>query len=893
MHRRDSPAGGTTHATPVRPIAIGLHRGAEIGRYAVLRELGRGGMGRVYLARDRTLGRDVALKTLLHLDPDDLDAGQRIAREAQALAQVRHPNVVQVYDVGVVEGTLCMALEYVRGETLHAWLSRPRPLHAIVSAFEQAAQGLAAVHDAGFVHRDFKPSNALIDSAGIVRVLDFGLVRLLSAPCRSERGAVTCSLSFEVDLTLSGTVLGTPSYMAPEQHRGEAVDGRADQYALCVALFEALYGHHPFLRSADDVAALVRAKHDGSVWRSLRRRRARSRWVPRALARVIRRGLAPDPAARFDSMTQLAEALRPWTQPRRTPRRLLLVGAAAAAVALAWIDGLPLVREVQARDCGDERCGSTEATVAGTSAMRESLAQIRVAIRTRRLDHALAQLERLREAATAAGATAIVAETWMSTGDVARLQGEYEAAATAYERSYLDALSVRGAGLERIAARGLIAHIEMVGSRMAQPTAALRRVPEVTALLAAVDDPVLHATLHTTVGMVLNNDDRFAEAIASLELARERVESVTPVDREELYIVHNALGRSHFMLGHAEAALAHTQLAADLATEVHGPRHPAVAKMMGNIGMLHATIGDAVRARTAYAESIAATEGALGPEHPSLAPALGGMGVLASSEGDHEVAIAYHDRVIAIHTRQGPAGAVALARALGNRAVDLAALGQLDRAEADAVRALGMIEDQLGHDHTLIATLAASLGRIHRQQGRLQLALAHAERAAAVADATWVEPNDEAASIWVDRAVVLRELGLLEAARDSAEHALTRQEQREDRENPMAAQAFAERGRARIGLGQTDDGIADLSHALALMRRRAHAPEALARLRFDLARVVWAADRGLALTHARDALADLTGRTTPAARALQQQLAGFVEDTERARPVRRSGPGGA
>ena len=222
----------------------------RIGRFVVLRRIGRGGMGVVYAAYDEALDRKVAIK-LLH--EHDAGGGDRLLREAQALARLSHPNVVGVYEVDRALGSIYIAMEFVVGATLREWLAaRQRTLPEIVDVFTQAGRGLAAAHAVGLIHRDFKPDNVMVGDDGRVRVFDFGLARSVGAQRSEERAEESRASqaskrsSLRAEMTIDGSILGTPAYMAPEQYLGGATDARTDVFAFCVALHEALYRQRPF-----------------------------------------------------------------------------------------------------------------------------------------------------------------------------------------------------------------------------------------------------------------------------------------------------------------------------------------------------------------------------------------------------------------------------------------------------------------------------------------------------------------------------------------------------------------------------------------------------------------------------------------------------------------------
>jgi predicted Ser/Thr protein kinase len=309
--------------------------GRALGRYTLLERLGAGAMGVVYCAADVGLGRQVALK-LLHRPDDALT--DRLIREAQSMAQVNHPNVVAVYDVGVADGTTYIAMELVAGGSLRTWQQQPHPIAEIVEVYIAAGRGLAAAHAAGIVHRDFKPDNCLVGANGRIRVTDFGLaaVRRSGGSEAAARDAGAVAPAGDLELTASGSVLGTPAYMAPEQFHGGNVDPRTDQFAFCVALYEALYGSRPFGGKTFEELG------DNACAGRVRPPPARTR-VSGALRAIVLRGLSARPGDRFPTMDHLLAELgrdraRPW-------RRTALV-AAALAVAL----GLGLVADLVVRD---------------------------------------------------------------------------------------------------------------------------------------------------------------------------------------------------------------------------------------------------------------------------------------------------------------------------------------------------------------------------------------------------------------------------------------------------------------------------------------------------------------------------------------------------------------
>jgi serine/threonine protein kinase len=325
--------GDDTEPMASGPDAPRLPRGTSIGRYVLIDELGAGGMGVVYVAYDPELDRRVAIKLLR---PSLLGEGRpRLMREAQAIARIAHPNVVAVYDVGELDGSVFVAMEYVEGQTLGKWLrAKPRRIPEILGVFRQAARGLAAAHAVELVHRDFKPDNALVGHDGRVRVVDFGLARGRgSAESIGSHEGLSLS-NFDEALTEAGTVMGTPAYMSPEQLAGRMATPASDQFAFCVALYEALHGERPF--SGANLESLTRAVFSGVV-----REPAGGRAVPGWLRRAVLQGLQTAPAGRHASMDALLRALA--ANPTRRRRRWLGVGAAglgALAVAvLAYRSG--------------------------------------------------------------------------------------------------------------------------------------------------------------------------------------------------------------------------------------------------------------------------------------------------------------------------------------------------------------------------------------------------------------------------------------------------------------------------------------------------------------------------------------------------------------------------
>jgi uncharacterized RDD family membrane protein YckC len=280
------PARSRRSSTPEIPV----HEGEQLDHFTIEREIGRGGMGVVYVAHDRALDRRVALKVVLPKRGDEL-ALERFFREARAQAKLASPHVVPIHFIGRAGPAAYFAMELVPGEALEAILERGEKLDPERGRrlMIEVARGLASAHAAGFIHRDIKPSNLLLDAHGLVKIADFGLAKPISKAGGS--------------LTGEGVVLGTPMYMAPEQTRGEPVDHRADMYALGCSFFHLIAGTPPY--DGNNAIELL-SKHFTAPVPNMR---SRAREIPPALARIVERLMQKEPKDRFGSYDELIAAL--------------------------------------------------------------------------------------------------------------------------------------------------------------------------------------------------------------------------------------------------------------------------------------------------------------------------------------------------------------------------------------------------------------------------------------------------------------------------------------------------------------------------------------------------------------------------------------------------------
>jgi TolB-like protein/Flp pilus assembly protein TadD/tRNA A-37 threonylcarbamoyl transferase component Bud32 len=333
---------------------MGLAPGLRLGPYEILGALGTGGMGEVYRARDPRLGRELAIKVLPEELASDRERLTRFGQEARSASALNHPNIVTIYDIGQAGSAPYIAMELVKGNTVRELLAAgPLTFQKAADLASQAAHGLARAHEAGIVHRDLKPENLMVTSDGFVKILDFGLAKLVT-PLSGEASAVQ-TLTAE---TSPGTVLGTVGYMSPEQASGRALDFRSDQFSLGSILYEMVTGRRAFWRETplETLAAII--LQDPEPVESV------NPSVPEPLVRIIRRCLSRDPQDRYASTRDLAHDLKSLpgqstaplaAAPLRTAvtarpgkaRRAMIAGLVIAALAAA---ALLLTRKPSAID---------------------------------------------------------------------------------------------------------------------------------------------------------------------------------------------------------------------------------------------------------------------------------------------------------------------------------------------------------------------------------------------------------------------------------------------------------------------------------------------------------------------------------------------------------------
>ncbi len=766
-----------------------------VGRYLVLGRIGHGSMGVVYAAYDPQLDRKIALK-VLYADSSGgtHDRHRRLLREAQALAQLTHPNVVAIHDVGSFEpprtdgaaddagASVFLAMEHIEGETLTRWLARPRSWQEILDTMLQAARGISAAHAKGLVHRDFKPDNVMVGADGRVRVMDFGLARTTIPISDSALSTRPSALALEV--TTASTLVGTPAYMAPEQHAGRGADALSDQFSFCVSTWEAICGERPF--AGDSLPALAAAVTQGRL-----REWPRSARTPPWLRRALERGLAPEPQARWPSMDALVSALE-LVRTRAQRRRLAIVVSGCAAAALLALAGRALVQIQRERECD-------AAATAANPWNDERRSQIEDAIVATGLGYAPAtaalvipRLESFASAWTGAWASACRAR-----------QVEQRWGADTHERSLwcleerrldLDALAGELAAADATAVRAAVAaaanlpsvdpcidepllarlpappreHDARVGAarealaRAGAATASgrapqgLARATDALAQAQALASPRLVASAGLALGLALEQSGKYPESAAALRDAYFVAGGAKEIDLAESSAT--ALAR---VLGTDLDAFDDAQTWIRLAevedSRMGDPEGLRDAARLTTLGSILSRAGEHEAARADHEHAVAIVERVLGEAHPELARALQGLATT-------EIALGRYDAALALQHR----GHAVLAAALGpdhpdvafveiNLATSELALGRYADADARYTRAATSIEAALGTEHPSLVSVFTNLATARRSMGRLGEARALLARALAIAESAYGTEHARTAAV-INNLAVLEEL---------------------------------------------------------------------------------------------------------------------------------------
>jgi tetratricopeptide (TPR) repeat protein len=842
----------TLSATNLRPGRRGEPAmPTQIGRYKVLKPLGSGGMGVVYAAYDMDLDRKVAIK-LLHGDlaaaGGETVGHSRLLREAQAMAKISHPNVLQVFEAGTHEGQVFLALELVEGSTLEAWLTaEKRDWRSILATFLQAGRGLQAAHEVGLIHRDFKPENVLIDRSGRVRVMDFGLARVADSIEHVPKDSSELHSSSQLlqRLTTTGSVMGTPLYMAPEQHLGGATDPRTDEFSFCVALYEALHNQRPF--DGDDLKSLAVNVVRGAV-----REPPRDRRTPAWLRRCVLRGLATSPDDRYPTMAALlAELGRDPGAARR--RWLLLASAAALVVAGAW--GFAAVQSAR-----NQRCRGAEQLLVDTWSPARAAA-LATAFEATGRPYAAATAQKVQAQLDARAAAWAGLHT---TACEAHARGEISAELLDLQGACLERRRSETAALIELLAR---ADAEIVDKAM---SAALSLPPvaacaDRSALLARVkppEDPALAREVLRLRGLLdqakaAQDAGKFKEG---LEIVGPLVEAAdTTGHRPVIAEVQQRLGELHSRasdLTSAEPALwaalwaaeagHHDEAAAATWTEivrvvvkqgrlVEVPRWAeragaAVARLgddpvaearldneLGTFAYIEEKHEDAV---TRYRQALELRRAALGEAHPDVAATLANLGnALHGLDRFDEALAAYNESLKIRETTLGP-DHPDVAATLNNMGVLFKTRGKNDEALAVLLRAEDIWTRALGPDNPTLFSAGMNIANVYHAKNELDRAqvvlegvLARAERVLPPDHPTRITAMSNLAATYLIRDDLARGEPLLRAS-------LAAKERIYGPDHPSVSEALDNLANVAFRREHVDEAVALFSRSLEIRERR-------------------------------------------------------------------------
>ena len=762
----------------------------RIGRYVFLAHLGEGAMGVVLAAFDPELHRRVAIKLIHAHCRDDATRRQRMSREAQAMAMLSHPNVVTVYEVGEFAGQLFLTMEFVQGPNLRQWLASHRTgWREQLAVFLQAAQGLAAAHRAGLIHRDFKPDNVFVGEDGRVRVGDFGLARHDGADDEEMRQIRTRAQITEVnalarELTSPGAAPGTPAYMAPEQFAGSPTDGRTDQFSFCVALWEALYGSRPFAdptRTADNVWIMGKRRQPPS-----------SSSVPGWVHAVLDRGLSLEPDDRYPTMEAMSAAL----QADPTRRRRMAAGVTVLGLVVAGGFGARSYRETQ-QIIACEAEGASIAEVwneevraklsDGLLATGASYATITAERSSQYFD---AQAQAWRTARTEACLYARVRGEWgedtleRSTWCLDERRMELEALVAEFSRA--NATSVQEA--VNAAARlspvdpcldphqlGLSPPLPPAGDRVQSVRGMLSRAEALRAAgkykenldaaqaaLAASEElawPPLTAAARLRHGHSLKVSGDFPAAEAAYEHA-----FFTAATAGALEVAADAACELIFIVGYKQARREDGLLwsrHADVVLSALGVESDSVrrSEALNNLAIVQHFHGALDLAKPLYEQALEIRERALGSDHPDVAISMGNLAALHAYTGSVDRALELQQRVLAIEEETlGPDHPV-FATSLSNLGHTHFSSGALAEAIQVHERALAIRERALGPDHTDVAASLNNLAAAYGTSGGHEKAKAHLERALVILEKELGPEHPDVATALHNLAGVLESMG--------------------------------------------------------------------------------------------------------------------------------------
>ena len=790
-----------------------LAPGTPVGRYVIMGELGAGGMGVVYAAHDPELDRIIAIKLLR--SGSDPRLQERLRREAKAMAQLAHPHVVAVYDVGAFDERMFIAMEYVAGDTLARWIATRRSRHEILETYCAAGRGLAVAHAAGIVHRDFKSENVLIGDDGRVRVGDFGLARAIDVTVPPHGGAIGAGTEespasahgspTRAALTATGTLLGTPYYMAPELYSGADADPRSDQFSFCVALFTALHGERPFGGDTlDELGANVRAGRMREPERVAR--------VPRRIRAALRRGLSVDPAARFASLDELLAELAP--PPRRLARGAIALVAALAVA--AWL--APRSAEVP-----DQRCTGAAAAFA-TAWNASSRGAIETAFSATHLPYAATTLTRVT------GAFDRYAAQWTQAHTEAcratRILGEQTEAM----------LQLRMVCLERRRqeAAALVAALAAPDAGVvARAATAAQGLTEVAACadLAALQQIVPPPDDATTRAKLAELTPRLAEARAAYEVGAypRALELARPVTAQA-----RTLGYRPF---EAEAEFVQSWIEYAMGDWKH-----AETTLEQVVWSAEAGKDDQIAARAwvwlvfviGYGKAEYARGLALVPRATAALTRIGGsaeveslleraLGAIDGAEGRLDASLAHHEKAIALAERAFGADSPRITLSLLNLASQLLEQGHADRALPILTRALEILERSLGGDHPRTAQALHTLASAHIDLGHPALAEQALRRTLAIREASFGPQHPELAGNLIFLAQALDDQGKSEEAVALGRRAVMIGETAYGREHPNLGAMLVDLGAVLGHAGRYAEAADHMRRGEAILRK-AHGP---------------------------------------------------------------------